>query len=187
MLDIAGKPVWVVFLARGERFAVKDIPAGRRIVVECGEKQEFRVDVIEHEYVEILRIELSDRLFCPACSKGEACEFWSGKPVLGFASRSPLNMGVQPPDFEGMFDGIADAIADFLKSYGPGPTGLTQAATVLGIAWPATEAEVLIAYKKKALEHHPDRNIGHEEVAQKKFIEICAAKELLVKEIQRRG
>jgi DnaJ family protein A protein 5 len=50
---------------------------------------------------------------------------------------------------------------------------------LLGIDRQATEEEIKKAYRKKALELHPDRNYGKEEEATKLFAEIQAAHEVL--------
>jgi DnaJ family protein A protein 5 len=50
---------------------------------------------------------------------------------------------------------------------------------LLGIARQATEDEIKKAYRRKALELHPDRNYGDEEAATKTFAEVQAAYEVL--------
>lgn len=50
---------------------------------------------------------------------------------------------------------------------------------LLGVERTADEAEIRKAYKKKALELHPDRNYNDEEAATKKFAEVQTAYELL--------
>lgn len=50
---------------------------------------------------------------------------------------------------------------------------------LLGVERSADEAEIRKAYKKKALELHPDRNYNNEDAATKKFAEIQTAYELL--------
>lgn len=50
---------------------------------------------------------------------------------------------------------------------------------LLGIERSATEDEIKKAYRKKALELHPDRNYGNEEEATKTFAEVQAAYEVL--------
>lgn len=49
---------------------------------------------------------------------------------------------------------------------------------ILGISKTATEAEIKKAYKKKAMEHHPDRNI-HDTKSEAKFKEINEAYQTL--------
>ncbi|KAF1824594.1 DnaJ-domain-containing protein, partial [Dissoconium aciculare CBS 342.82] len=50
---------------------------------------------------------------------------------------------------------------------------------LLGVARQATEEEIKKAYRRKALELHPDRNFGDEEAATKTFAEVQAAYEVL--------
>jgi len=50
---------------------------------------------------------------------------------------------------------------------------------LLGVSRQATEDEIKKAYRKKALELHPDRNYGNEEGATKTFAEVGAAYEVL--------
>ncbi|KAF9453473.1 DnaJ-domain-containing protein [Macrolepiota fuliginosa MF-IS2] len=54
----------------------------------------------------------------------------------------------------------------------------TELYELLGIAPNASEAEIKKAYRKKAMEHHPDKNINDPEAAEK-FQEIGAAYEIL--------
>src|SRR5258708_14691795 len=49
---------------------------------------------------------------------------------------------------------------------------------VLGVARDAEEAEIKKAYRKLAMEHHPDRNNG-DKAAEEKFKEITEAYEVL--------
>lgn len=51
--------------------------------------------------------------------------------------------------------------------------------TLLGIEHHATEDEIKKAYRRKALELHPDRNYGNEEAATKTFAEVQAAYSVL--------
>lgn len=50
---------------------------------------------------------------------------------------------------------------------------------LLGVARQATDEELKKAYRRKALELHPDRNYGNEESATKTFAEVQAAYEIL--------
>ncbi|PGG96999.1 hypothetical protein GX51_07548 [Blastomyces parvus] len=50
---------------------------------------------------------------------------------------------------------------------------------LLGVGRTATEEEIKKAYKKKALEHHPDRNYGNVEASTAIFADIQAAYEVL--------
>jgi len=50
---------------------------------------------------------------------------------------------------------------------------------VLGVERQATEDEIKKAYRRKALELHPDRNYGNVEVATAKFAEVSSAYEVL--------
>ena len=65
------------------------------------------------------------------------------------------------------------------------PSALEAAYKVLGVSPDATDAEVKAAYRKMALEHHPDRvgKLGDDvrKAAEKKFQEINAAKEIIYK------
>src|SRR3954462_7650033 len=49
---------------------------------------------------------------------------------------------------------------------------------VLGVGRTATEAEVTKAYRKLAMQHHPDRNVGDPE-AEVRFKEVTEAYEVL--------
>jgi len=50
----------------------------------------------------------------------------------------------------------------------------------LNVKGDADEAEIRTAYKKLAMQWHPDRNRGNEEVARARFDEICEALDALV-------
>ncbi|KAG5925763.1 hypothetical protein E4U42_003987 [Claviceps africana] len=50
---------------------------------------------------------------------------------------------------------------------------------VIGVAWNATDLEIKKAYRRKALELHPDRNLDDVHEATRKFAEIQAAYEIL--------
>jgi len=54
-----------------------------------------------------------------------------------------------------------------------------DAQKILGIAQNATAEEIKAAYKKLALEHHPDRNFGNEEAANKRMQSINDAYKIL--------
>src|SRR6478736_5065292 len=56
---------------------------------------------------------------------------------------------------------------------------------VLGVARTATEVEVTKAYRKLAMQHHPDRNVGEPE-AEVRFKEVTEAYEVL-KDPQKRS
>ena len=49
---------------------------------------------------------------------------------------------------------------------------------VLGVAKAATEVEITKAYRKLAMQHHPDRNVGDAE-AEVRFKEVTEAYEVL--------
>lgn len=57
---------------------------------------------------------------------------------------------------------------------------------LLGVQRQATQDEIKKAYRRKALELHPDRNFGNEETATKVFAEVQAAHEVL-SDIQERA
>lgn len=57
---------------------------------------------------------------------------------------------------------------------------------VLGLKQDATLQDVKKAYRKLAVQHHPDRNLGNEEEATIKFREVSEAYEILSDEQQRR-
>ncbi|XP_019426216.1 PREDICTED: dnaJ protein P58IPK homolog [Lupinus angustifolius] len=56
---------------------------------------------------------------------------------------------------------------------------------ILGISKTASAAEIKRAYKKLALQWHPDKNVGNREEAEAKFREIAAAYEILSDEDKR--
>jgi len=51
---------------------------------------------------------------------------------------------------------------------------------LLGVDRLATVEEIKAAYRGLAMKYHPDRNIGNEEEAEKKFKEIHTAYEILM-------
>lgn len=67
------------------------------------------------------------------------------------------------------------------SSAGAGPAAEVKTSyyELLGVSRQATEDEIKKAYRRKALELHPDRNYGNEENATKLFAEIQAAHEVL--------
>jgi len=79
--------------------------------------------------------------------------------------------------------GISPAEVDSLLNLG-GNT-LEKAYKVLGISSSATDEEVKNAYRKMALQHHPDKvsKLGEDvrKAAEKKFKEINEAKEMIYK------
>ena len=62
---------------------------------------------------------------------------------------------------------------------GSGKEVKTSYYALLGIPRNATDEEIKKAYRRKALELHPDRNYGKEELATKTFAEVQAAHEVL--------
>lgn len=54
---------------------------------------------------------------------------------------------------------------------------------ILGISKTAAVSEIKRAYKKLALQWHPDKNVENREEAEAKFREIAAAYEVLIKNI----
>ncbi len=85
-----------------------------------------------------------------------------------------LHMGLSMADLESMFH-LSQSSA----------TSLEEAYKVLGVSPSATDDEVRRAYRKLALEHHPDRvaALGEDvrKAAEVKFQQINAAKELIFK------
>lgn len=57
---------------------------------------------------------------------------------------------------------------------------------ILGVSPQSTSAEIRKAYLKASLKHHPDKNPGHEQEAQAKFVEIGRAYEILSDDSLRR-
>lgn len=55
----------------------------------------------------------------------------------------------------------------------------------LGLAADASKEEVRRAYRKLALQHHPDKNPGLQEEAAKKFQQITVAYETIVAHLKR--
>ena len=49
----------------------------------------------------------------------------------------------------------------------------------MGVNKEATEPELKKAYKKLALQHHPDKNVGDEESAKARFEKVALAYEAL--------
>jgi len=137
--------------------------------------------VIDNGYEQSLRIEMGRQAFCRVCTSGRVCKFWKVRRSLRFAIRMPRDLGPPPPNFEEMFDNAAEVFAGWLRQFGAGPAATAKAASVLGIAWPASEAEVLAAFKKRALERHPDRPGGTHDG----FVEAVGAKECLLAELRR--
>ena len=86
--------------------------------------------------------------------------------------------------------GLSSADVDTMLNLGrvnepDSPSALEAAYKVLGVSPDASDAEVKAAYRKMALEHHPDRvsKLGEDvrKAAEKKFQEINAAKEIIYK------
>ena len=86
------------------------------------------------------------------------------------------NMGIPTSEVDSML---------FLDSGGSSQGSLEDAYKVLGLSPDASDDEVRKAYRKLALEHHPDRvsSLGEDvrKAAEKKFQEINAAKEKIYK------
>ena len=81
--------------------------------------------------------------------------------------------------------GLSASDVDSLLNLRSGGNDLDAAYKVLGITPDATDDEVKVAYRKMALQHHPDRvaTLGDDvrKAAEKKFQEINNAKELIYK------
>ena len=81
--------------------------------------------------------------------------------------------------------GLSDADINSMFNLGNGGDNLDAAYKVLGITPDATDDEVKAAYRKMALQHHPDRvaTLGEDvrKAAEQKFQEINNAKELIYK------
>ena len=78
---------------------------------------------------------------------------------------------------EGQRHGWDNVYEEFVKALDP--RGEKNAYRVLGLTEDATQQEIKKRYKKLALKWHPDRNTENKEEAQKKFIEIQQAYEIL--------
>ena len=74
---------------------------------------------------------------------------------------------------------------DSMLNLGNGATDLEAAYKVLGVSPEATDQEVKAAYRRLALQHHPDKvaTLGEDvrKAAEKKFKEINDAKEKIFK------
>jgi DnaJ like chaperone protein len=81
--------------------------------------------------------------------------------------------------------GLSTQDVDSMLNLDRGGSDLDAAYKVLGVSPSATDAELKAAYRKKALENHPDRvaSLGEDvrKAAEKKFQEINAAKETIWK------
>ena len=79
--------------------------------------------------------------------------------------------------------GLSAADLDSMLNLGGGVSNLDAAYKVLGISAQATDAEVKAAYRRMALQHHPDRvaTLGDDvrKAAERKFQEINEAKETI--------
>lgn len=80
---------------------------------------------------------------------------------------------------EGQRNGWDRLYDDFVKALDP--RGEQNAYRVLGVTENATQKEIKQRYKKLAMKWHPDRNRDNKEEAQKKFMEINEAYEILSK------
>ncbi len=81
--------------------------------------------------------------------------------------------------------GLSEQEVDSMLNLRDASTNLDAAYKVLGVSPQATDQEVKAAYRKLALQHHPDRvaTLGEDvkKAAEKKFQEINAAKDLVWK------
>ncbi len=81
--------------------------------------------------------------------------------------------------------GLSEAEVEQMLNLKDASTNLDAAYKVLGVSPSATDQEVKAAYRKLALQHHPDRvaTLGEDvkKAAEKKFQEINAAKDLVYK------
>ena len=57
---------------------------------------------------------------------------------------------------------------------------------VLGVGHEATDQEIKSAYRKLALQHHPDRNLNDKETAEEKFKEITEGSQVHYKKADAR-
>ena len=78
---------------------------------------------------------------------------------------------------EGQRQGWQNIYDEFVKSLDP--RGEQNAYKVLGLSQDATQEEIKKRYRKLAVKWHPDRNKDNAEEAQKKFMEIQQAYEIL--------
>ncbi|KII72700.1 Chaperone protein DnaJ [Thelohanellus kitauei] len=58
--------------------------------------------------------------------------------------------------------------------------------TILGVTWTASVDEIKEAFRKLAIQHHPDKNPGQEEVCSQMFIRIRKAYEILSDDQEKR-
>ena len=81
--------------------------------------------------------------------------------------------------------GLTDSDVDSMLNLHDGGSNLDAAYKVLGVAPTATDAEVKAAYRRLALQNHPDKvaSLGEDVrlAAERKFQEINAAKETVWK------
>lgn len=78
---------------------------------------------------------------------------------------------------EGQRNGWDKIYDDFVKAIDP--RGEQNAYRVLGLTSDASQTEIRRRYKKLAVQWHPDKNPDNKEIAQKKFMEIQEAYEIL--------
>lgn len=78
---------------------------------------------------------------------------------------------------EGQKHGWENVYDDFVRAFDP--TGEQNALKVLNLTQSATQEQIKKRYKQLAREWHPDKFRGDEEIAQKRFIEIQEAYEIL--------
>lgn len=122
----------------------------------------------------------SGLLFCQDCMEARPCDKWATIPKLDYEFREGDDAeyheepDAPPPPTEQEPVG-EDVVEDFIRGAFrffegvkkdhrervsvPTAAGMTvkEAAAVLGVKWPCSKEEVLVAFRKAALKAHPDR------------------------------
>ncbi len=175
----AGTPVWILWaMPKSAELAalrvLEEMTDGRMAEVT---ENVYRID---HDYGAVFKAQIRRR-FCPICVDHGACPDWKDPALAGFVVRSKTDVKYgEEIDFEAMFDGVGDSIADFLSGFGVPPVELAKAAAEIGVSWPATLEQVDVAFKKAVQERHPDREGGSTE----RMKAANNARDILVKKLK---